>query len=107
LDRALLDVYRAELRKLGYIEGKNLIIDRREADGKLERLPLLVGELIALHPDVIVAVTTPAVAAVQSATSTIPIIMAGVGDPIGSGFVSPSRGKHYGPLRYRRRRKGV
>jgi putative ABC transport system substrate-binding protein len=71
----------------GYIEGKNLIIDYREAGGKLERLPSLVGELIALRPDVIVAVTTPAIAAAQSATSTIPIIMAPATDPIGSGFI--------------------
>jgi putative tryptophan/tyrosine transport system substrate-binding protein len=86
-DRALFDLFRAELRELGYIEGKNLIIDYREAGGKLERLPSLVSELIALRPDVIVAVTTPAIAAAQSATSTIPIIMAPATDPIGSGFV--------------------
>jgi putative tryptophan/tyrosine transport system substrate-binding protein len=75
------------LRELGYIEGKNLIIDYRDAGGKLERLPSLVSELIALRPDVINAITTPAIAAAQRATSTIPIIMAPATDPIGSGFV--------------------
>jgi hypothetical protein len=75
-DIALYDVFRAELGTLGYIEGKNLVIDQRSADGKIERLPSLVSELIALRPDVIVAITTPAIAAAQRATSTIPIIMA-------------------------------
>jgi putative ABC transport system substrate-binding protein len=86
-DRALYDVFRGELRELGYIEGKNLVIDQRSADGKLERLPSFLSELIALRPDVIVAIATPAIAAAQRATSTIPIIMAPATDPIGSGFV--------------------
>jgi putative ABC transport system substrate-binding protein len=86
-DRAMYDVFLGELRELGYIEGKNLVIDQRSAEGKLERLPSFLAELIALRPDVIVAVTTPAIAAAQSATSTIPIIMAPATDPIGSGFV--------------------
>ena len=86
-DRALYDVFRAELRELGYVEGRNLVIDQRSADGKLERLPSFLHELIALRPDVIVAVTTPAIAAAQSATSTIPIIMAPATDPVGSGFI--------------------
>lgn len=86
-DHAMYDVFRGELRELGYVEGKNLVIDQRSAEGKLERLPSFLAELIALHPDVIVAVTTPAIAAAQSATSTIPIIMAPATDPIGSGFV--------------------
>src|SRR5258708_29061493 len=86
-DRAMYDVFRGELRELGYIEGKNLIIDQRSAEGKLDRLPSFLNELIALHPDVIVAITTPAIAAAQKATSTIPIIMAPATDPIGSGFV--------------------
>jgi ABC transporter substrate binding protein len=81
-DCALYDVFRGELRELGYIEGKNLIIDQRSAEGKLERLPLFFDELFALRPDLIVAITTPAIA-----TSTIPIIMAPATDPIGSGFI--------------------
>lgn len=86
-DHAVFDVFRAEMKALGYIEGKNLVIDDRSAEGKLERLPGFLTELIALHPDVIVAITTPAIAAAQRATSTIPIIMAPAADPIGSGFV--------------------
>jgi putative tryptophan/tyrosine transport system substrate-binding protein len=86
-DRALFDAFRAEMRELGYIEGKNLIIDNRNAEGKAERLPSLVSELIALHPDVIVAVATPAIAAAQHATSTVPIVMAPATDPVGSGFI--------------------
>jgi putative tryptophan/tyrosine transport system substrate-binding protein len=86
-DRAIYDVFRAELRGLGYVEGKNLTIDQRSAEEKIERLPSFLTELIALHPDVIVAITTPAIAAAQKATSTIPIIMAPATDPIGSGFV--------------------
>lgn len=86
-DRALFDAFRAEMRELGYIEGKNLIIDNRNAEGKAERLPSLVSELIALHPDVIVAVATPAIAAAQHATSIVPILMAPATDPVGSGFI--------------------
>jgi len=86
-DRAMYDVFLGELRELGYIEGKNLVIDQRSADGKLERLPVFLSELIALRPDVIVAIATPAIAAAQSATSTIPIIMAPATDPVGSGFI--------------------
>lgn len=61
--RTAYDVFRGGLRELGYIEGKNLIIDQRSAEGKLERLPSFLTDLIALHPDVIVAITTPAIAA--------------------------------------------
>lgn len=85
--RALFDVFREEMRELGYLEGKNLVIDDRGAEGKAERLPSLVSELIALRPDIIVAVATPAIAASQHATSTIPIVMAPATDPVGSGFI--------------------
>lgn len=86
-DHAVFDVFRAEMKRLGYVEGQTLIIDDRSAEGKLERLPAFLTELIGLNPDVIVAVTTPAIAAAQRATSTIPIIMAPATDPIGSGFI--------------------
>jgi putative ABC transport system substrate-binding protein len=78
---------RISLKKSGYEEGKNLVIDFREANGRYSSLPTLVDELIALKPDLIVAEATPAVAAAQKATTTIPIIMAPATDPIGSGFV--------------------
>ena len=81
------DEFRKELNNLGYVEGKNLIIDRRAAQSRNERLPALANELVALHPEVIVASATPAIAAVQQATATIPVVMAPATDPIGSGFV--------------------
>jgi putative tryptophan/tyrosine transport system substrate-binding protein len=83
----LFEVFRQELSTLGYIEGKNLIIDKRQAEGQNDRLPALVGELIALRPDALVTVATPAIAAAQRATSTIPIVMTPATDPVGSGFV--------------------
>jgi putative ABC transport system substrate-binding protein len=75
------------MRELGYVEGKNLVVEWRSADGELERLPGLAAELVQLKVDVIVAVASPAIGAVQKATTTIPIVMAITGDPVGSGFV--------------------
>jgi putative ABC transport system substrate-binding protein len=75
------------LQELGYEQGRNLEIETREARGEIERLPALASELVATNPDLIVAVTTPAVAAVKEATKTIPIVMAVVTDPVGSRFV--------------------
>jgi putative ABC transport system substrate-binding protein len=86
-DQALFDAFREELQRLGYIDGKNLIIDRRGAEGHNERLLSLMNELIVLGPDVIVAVAAPSVAAALRATSSIPIVMWGVTDPVGLGFV--------------------
>jgi putative ABC transport system substrate-binding protein len=83
----VLDVIRSSFKSIGYEEGKNLVIDLREAGGRYGDLPKLVAELIDLKPDVIIAEATPAVAAAQKATSTIPIIMAPASDPVGSGFV--------------------
>jgi putative ABC transport system substrate-binding protein len=87
VDRALLGVFLAEMHQFGYIEGNNLVVDSRGAEGKAERLLPLATELVALGPDVIVAVATPAIAAAQRATSSIPIVMCPATDPIGSGFV--------------------
>jgi len=84
---AVFDAFRMEMQTLGYIESRNLIIDTRYAEGQLDRLPSLMGELLALHPDVVVAVATPAVVAAQRATSTIPIVMGPASDPVGSGFI--------------------
>ena len=83
----ILEWIRGTLRTLGYEEGKNLVIDFREANGHYAELPKLVAEVIALNPDIIVAEATPAVAAAQQLTSTIPIVMAPSTDPVGSGFV--------------------
>jgi putative ABC transport system substrate-binding protein len=83
----ILNIIRTPLKSAGYEEGKNLVIDFREANGRYNALPALVDELIALRPDLIIAEATPAVAAAQKATTTIPVIMAPATDPIGSGFV--------------------
>jgi ABC-type uncharacterized transport system substrate-binding protein len=70
------------------VEGKNIIIDYRYAEGKYDRLPVLVAELVRLKVDVIVTGGGPATRAAKEATSTIPIVMTQVGDPVGSGFVA-------------------
>ncbi len=72
---------------LGYIEGKNLLIESRSADGKTERLAALVNDLVRLKVDVIVTAGTVATGAAQRATDTIPIVMGASADPIGNGFV--------------------
>jgi hypothetical protein len=83
----ILEWIRGTLRTPGYEEGKNLVIDFREASGHYAELPKLLAEVTALNPDVIVAEATPAVAAAQQLTSTIPIVMAPSTDPVGPGFV--------------------
>ena len=77
-----------DLRKLGYIEGKNLVIERRSAEGRYERLPDLAAELVRLKVDVIVVPTSTGTRAVKQATTTIPIVMAPGGDPLGHGLVT-------------------
>ena len=79
--------FRQGMRELGYVEGKNLVIEWRSAEGKFERLPDLAAELVQLKVDVIVTAGTPAISAAQKATTTIPIVMGSAGDPVGSGFV--------------------
>ena len=76
------------LAELGYVEGQNLTVERRWAEGRAERYHELAAELVALKPHVIVAAYTPAVSAVKRATSTIPIVIAIPGDPVGAGLVS-------------------
>ena len=75
------------MRDLGYIEGTNFSIEGRFADGKLALLPSLARELLGLHPDVLLVATTPAILAVKAATSTTPIVMVAVADPVGAGLV--------------------
>ena len=77
----------SKLAELGYREGRNLVVDRRLAEGDLNRLPGLAKELVALKPDLIVAITTPATLAALNATRSIPIVFVGVGDPVGIGVV--------------------
>jgi putative ABC transport system substrate-binding protein len=83
-----IDVFRSGLRDLGYMEGNDLVIESRWAEGQYERLPNLAAELVRLSVDVIVAQGTPAVLAAKQATTTIPIVMTGVGDAEASGLVS-------------------
>jgi putative ABC transport system substrate-binding protein len=82
-----LAIFRQQMIDQGYVEGKNFIIDARESNGRFDLLPGLAKEIIDGHPDVIVAEATPAIAAAQRATTTIPIVMSPSTDPIGSGFV--------------------
>ncbi len=83
-----VETFRQGLRELGYVEGKNIIVEYRYAENKFERLPDLAAELVRLKVDVIVTAGTPSIRAAQHATNTIPIVMANVGDPIAQGFVA-------------------
>jgi putative tryptophan/tyrosine transport system substrate-binding protein len=83
-----LQAFRDGLRELGYVEGKNIQLEIRWGEGRLERLPSLAAELVALNVDVIVAATSPAVAAARQATRTIPIVMPLSSDPVGDGLVA-------------------
>ena len=83
-----LEAFRQGLRDLGYVEGKNIVIEYRYAEGKFERLPDLAAELVRLKVDLIVAAATPPALAAQEATTSIPIVIVGVADPVGSGLVS-------------------
>src|SRR5437016_14569718 len=85
----LHEAFRQGLRDLGYVEGRNVVIEYRDAEGKLERLPARAAELVALKVDVIVASgTTLAARVAKEATRTIPIVFAAVGDPVASGLVT-------------------
>jgi putative ABC transport system substrate-binding protein len=88
LETNLVGPFREGLRDLGYVEGRNVVIEYRWAEGKYERFPALVAELVALKVDVIVTAGTPAALAVKQATATIPLVMVAVGDPVGTGLVA-------------------
>jgi putative tryptophan/tyrosine transport system substrate-binding protein len=79
---------RQGLRELGYVEGKNIFIEWRHHEGKLDRLPALAAELVRLKVDIIITAGAPAARAAKEATLTIPIVMTQIGDPVGSGFVA-------------------
>jgi ABC-type uncharacterized transport system substrate-binding protein len=76
------------LRELGYVEGKNLVIELRSAEGKLDRLPALAAELVRLKVDIIVSAGLGPTRAAKEATNTIPIVMTNEGDPVGTGIVA-------------------
>ena len=88
LEANLIGSFRDGLRDLGYIEGQNIFIEYRWAEGKYERFPALIGELIGLKVDVIVTAGTPAALAVKKVATSIPLVMAAVGDPVGTGIVA-------------------
>jgi putative ABC transport system substrate-binding protein len=88
LNAANFDALRQGLRQHGYIEGQNLVIEYRSADGRAERFPDLAAELVRLNVDLIVTRGTPAIFAAKNATKTIPVVMAASGDPLGAGVVA-------------------
>jgi len=83
----LVDACRQELSKLGWIEGKNIAIEYRFAEGKNDRVPELAADLVRLKVDLIVATATPVAVAAKSATATIPTVMISAGDPVAAGLV--------------------
>ena len=87
IDADFLGGFAAGMRELGYVEGKNLVIERRYGGGDAARLPGLASELVQLKPDVIVAVGAQSISAAQKATATIPVVMGIAGDPVSDGFV--------------------
>ncbi len=88
LQPGLLETFRDELRTLGYVEGRSISIELRNAAGHNERLPTLVEELLRLKVDVIVAINTPAAQAAKNATRTVPVVIMRVADPVKSGLVA-------------------
>ena len=82
-----VEAFRQGLRELGYVEGKNIVIEYRYAEGKHDRLPTLAAELVRLNVDVIVAGGNTVIPPVKEATKTIPIVMTQASDPVASGFV--------------------
>jgi len=97
LEANLVGAFRDGLRELGYEEGRNIAIEYRWADGKYERFPTIVAELVASKVDVIVTAGTPGALAVKKATTTVPLVMVAVGDPVGTGLV-PSLARPGGNL---------
>ena len=84
----LIEAFRQGLRELGWVEGQNIVIEYRYAEGRFDRLPDLAAELVRLKVDIIVAVATPASAAAKNATGTIPIVGISLGDPVGTGLIA-------------------
>ena len=83
----LVDVFRQEMKKLGWVEGKNVAIEYRFAEGQPDRLNELAAELVRLKVDLIVVTGTPSALAAKKATTTIPIVMATSVDPVGAGWL--------------------
>ena len=88
VNSARVEAFRQGLHELGYVEGKNIIVEWRYAEGKLDRLPALAAELVRLKVDVIVASAPPPTRSAKQVTATIPIVMSYDDDPVGNGFVA-------------------
>ena len=88
INAANVAAFRRGLGALGYLDGRNVIIEYRSADGRDDRYPALAAELARAHVDLIVSRGTPAALAVKDATRTIPVVVLGVGDPVGQGIVA-------------------
>jgi putative ABC transport system substrate-binding protein len=86
--RQTLEAFRQGLREHGYVEGQNIVLEYRSANGKIDRLPALATELASLQVDLIVAANTPMARAAKQATTTIPIVSPAMGDPVGDGLVA-------------------
>ena len=86
--RAMVDAFRQGLRERGYVEGQNIVVEYRSADGNIERFARLAEELASLKVDLILAPNTPATRAAQHATDTIPIVGVAMGDPVADGLVA-------------------
>src|SRR5580765_1022871 len=84
----LVDAFRQELNKLGWIEGKNITIEYRFAEQKNERLPELAADLVRLKVDLIVVTGAPQALAAKKATTSVPIVMANASDPVGEGLIA-------------------
>jgi putative ABC transport system substrate-binding protein len=85
---ASVEAFLEEMRALGYVEGQNLVMEYRGAEGQYERFPALAAELVRLKVDVLLVPNTPAALAAKHATTAIPIVMVGLDDPVGSGLVA-------------------
>jgi putative ABC transport system substrate-binding protein len=88
LEANLVGPFREGLRELGYVEGQNIVIEYRWAEGKYERFPALIAELLTERVEVIVTAGTPASLAVKKATTSVPLVMVAVGDPVDTGLVA-------------------
>jgi putative ABC transport system substrate-binding protein len=88
LEANLVEPFRQGLRERGYVEGQDVVVEYRWAEGNYERFPGLIDELLRLKVDVIVTAGTPAALAVKRATTTVPLVMIAVGDPVGTGLVA-------------------
>ncbi len=88
LNQPVREAFRQGLEQHGWVEGRNVVIEYRSADGRTERFPELAAELVRLNVSVIVVAGETTIIAARQATATIPIVMAAVGDPVGRGFVA-------------------